>query len=134
MPSRREELEQILQQARTELTEILKAEESPIQQALLGRYFKYRNCYSCSQTDADSWWLYLKPLTILDGRLFGISFQQDTNGEISIQTAASLHYLVFRDGVPSSYIEIPTEEFWGAWAALQVQIQQAAERAGRPLG
>lgn len=31
---------------------------------------------------------------------------------------------------PSSerYLEITAEEFWGAWAALQVQIQQAVKR------
>lgn len=135
MPSRREALEQRLEETRRELLQYLAEEEGPILQAFLGRYFKCRKSPADAPRPEHSWWCYLTPTTLVNGNtLVGMSFQHDMRGEITCRLEDHLHFLVLNGQLSPGYLEITPEEFWGAWAALQVQIQQAAERAGRPLG
>jgi hypothetical protein len=53
---------------------------------LIGQFFRYRNCYSCPETDADYWWAYAVVTRLDDdGRPWSFQFERDKNGDVSIQ-------------------------------------------------
>ena len=91
--------------------------------ALVGRFFKYRNSYSCPSVPEDYWWLYLAVTEMNEhGTLHGWSFQTDKDGRMEIEPHARvLGQLV--SGLGSNYIEIERKEFYAAFDQLAQTIR-----------
>ena len=83
--------------------------------SLLGKHYKYRNCYSCPQTDADYWWLYVKVTGIRGTSAAAFSFQTDKDGKLEIETNEWF-------SGSSGYTEITAKEFNSAWRTVQKRI------------
>lgn len=79
-------LRQTISAARDNIHDYEAAEERKANAGLVGKHFRYRNCYSCPETDADYWWLYIK-VTHLDesGHPYGVSFQTDKCGKVEVE-------------------------------------------------
>lgn len=108
---------------RREIQRIEEAEAREKSRALVGKCFRYRNCYSMPQKPSDYWWLYLRVVsTTADGNCRAFSFQEDRDGQISIETRARAH-TVFLDGAPGSYRPISRRQFDTAWRRLQTRIR-----------
>lgn len=126
------ELEAKMREIRGELNELTDARDASAAAALVGRTFRYRNCYSCPEDDADYWWLYTRILSSDEhGSLSILNFQTDKNGraeiEITLGVACSFGY---RD-------EIGADEFNEALAAFNKLVsdrcqQHAAAPKDRP--
>lgn len=76
---------------------------------LIGRFFKYRNCYSCPQTEADRWWLYATVTGVSEeyGWAEGWQFQRTSQNEIKIELEQRMNTIP--DG---AWVEISADEFW----------------------
>lgn len=88
--------------------------------AVVGKHFKYRNCYSCPERPSDYWWLYLRVIEAKGGRLKCFAFEIDKYGKISVETKNSLYHV--RDG----YRPISAKEYRRAWDALMAKLKKAA--------
>lgn len=76
---------------------------------LIGRFFKYRNCYSCPDTEADYWWLYATVTGVTEfGSCNGWSFQHTATNEWNLQHDEHL------GTIPQGWQEITAVEFWHA--------------------
>jgi hypothetical protein len=77
----------------------------------IGRFFKYRNCFSCPEKESDYWWLYFK-VTANESRWSkGFDFQRDRDGRVSTDPVA-LRVLSNNDG----WVEITKGEWDAAWS------------------
>lgn len=75
---------------------------------LIGKCFKYRNCYSAG----DYWWLYIKVIGLDEsGNPQTFAFEKDTQGEWKISVVKA-HWGAFD---PPLYHPIPETEFGNAW-------------------
>lgn len=99
---------------RAELQRIEDAEAKAKSVALVGRCFKYRNCYSCPKPE-DYWWLYIKVVGMGEYWPVAFEFQTDKDGRINIKKEDCFSRL---DG----YTEISAKEFNAAWRAVQKRI------------
>lgn len=66
----RDRINEQLDEIRTKEYEALNAKD-------VGKYFRYRNCYSCPSKSEDYWWLYMKVLSVSGGCLEVFKFQKD---------------------------------------------------------
>ena len=83
----------------------------------VGRYFKYRNCYSCPEKPSDYWWLYIRVTGLdRDGSLQYTECQIDKYGEITIKAKKHMYWLT--DG----YIPISAAEFGRAWDRVAAKL------------
>jgi len=91
--------------------------------ALVGRFFRYRNCYSCPEKESDYWWLYVA-VTAMDehGSLRVLKFQTDKEGKVSIEPRTFAMGELFTDG---KYIEITEADFIAARRELLQHIESA---------
>lgn len=113
--------------------EQLEAELRPIQQALgrlrdqearkestslIGRCFKYKNCYSCPDKPSDYWWMYIKVVGASHWpKTF--EFQTDKYGHLTVKT--DKHAIgVGHEG--NGYVPITVKEFDAAWRKVQKRI------------
>jgi hypothetical protein len=67
--------------------EIHKREELKKEKALkefVGKCYKYKNCYSCPDSEEDYWWLFIYVKDVKDGCLVCQTFQKDKYGKIMI--------------------------------------------------
>jgi len=56
-----------------------------------GKYFKYKNCYSCPKDETERWWMYVKVEKVTALRwMQGFSFQTDMYGKVAIKQEKSL--------------------------------------------
>jgi hypothetical protein len=99
--------------------EIQQAEDEKKSAQFVGRYFRYRNCYSCPEKASDYWWLYFKVTGYEGRRLTGYSFQRDKYGKSEFDpNAGAYHFL-------EGYEEIDAAQFVRArakfLAALNVE-------------
>lgn len=84
--SRRDDIIAQIAPLRAELDEIDRKKRISQSASEVGRCYRYRNCYSCPQTEADYWWLYIKVTEMSeDGRLTGLGFQTDKDGKIEFE-------------------------------------------------
>jgi len=113
---RKEELQEIIINARDELNDITDKEDDIENAKFIGRFFKARNNYSCPEKPSDYWWLYIKVETDNEG-LHGVEFQTDKDGKIEVDF--SRYYL--RHSL-EGYIEITEEEYAEAWESLKKKI------------
>ena len=114
--TRKEELGKILDKTRKELDEILDKEEYEKNIGLVGKYYKYRNSYSCPKEESDYWYIYRK-ITGIDekNRLKVSSFSMDKDGKIEINNNDAFF--------SSGWIEISKFEFDLAWDAILLRIK-----------
>ncbi len=57
----------------------------------VGKYFKYRNNYSCPQTEKDYWWLYSQVIGVIGkDQCIVNSFEFDSEGQIRINTQKNI--------------------------------------------
>ena len=98
--------------------------EYPKMMELVATYWKYRNSYSGSQEESDSWWLYryVKEVTP-DGFYVTMEFQIDMYGEIKLNANRKLLWETSRHlGTPSS-----AQEWDQAVAKVQDAVFTLAE-------
>lgn len=94
-------------------------EEDRIQNAALhGQCFKVMDCYSCPETDADYWWLYIK-VTNTDDGLKCLKFSVDCNGCVMVDPDA-----YFGRGTLDRYTSITGMELSEAWDSMLKQISK----------
>lgn len=91
--------------------------------AVVGKCFKYRNCYSCPKDDSERWWLYQRVTSVTKhGRLNVFSFQVDKDGQFSCEeTTRSVGIL----GEP-----ITLKQFQHAWRITARMLNDRARKAG----
>lgn len=99
----KEEIEKLSERVimlRNELREIEGIEKLPnLSKKYLGKYFKYRNSYSCPENENDYWFVYSHIVGISnDCDLIVNSFQTDKYGKITIQ---------IKKEIPESVIGVP---------------------------
>jgi len=119
MVSRKRELEKQVKALREELDEIETREQIKETKKLVGKCFKYRNCYSCPESEGDYWWLYSKVLDQnKEGDLHTLSFEKDKYNKVNIEWGRHTNPY---EG--DSYIPIKEEEFAEAWTKLLQEIE-----------
>jgi hypothetical protein len=112
--SRKTQLEETIRTARAELDAIRFAERRTAAAALVGKCFAYRNSYSCPQSEADYWTLYLRVTGVTgEGEAETVTFQMDKDGRVSIELSA-----LPAEMFPGRYREIPYAELERAWLDL----------------
>jgi hypothetical protein len=85
--------------------------------ALVGKFFRYRNNFSCPEKPSDYWWLYVHVLRMeKGGHLIAHQFQTDSHGSITIV------FKNYYSGISSGYNEIEQRVFVLAWKKLQARI------------
>jgi hypothetical protein len=120
MSEKLELLKQLKAIEEKEFNEIIEA-NYPEFKKLEGKYFKYKNCYSCPQKKSDYWWLYSKVVTVEKENLYKSGenvlatctcwgFQTDKNGMININP-------IYETYTHSLGVEISKSEFEKAWKA-----------------
>lgn len=72
----------------------------------IGKCFKYRNSYSCPQSEEDYWFVYHQIVDVKNGRYNAIMFQTTSDGTCSI-SQEELFYRKFS----SCFTEITEKEF-----------------------
>ncbi len=86
MSETRDELQTQARKIRDRIIAIEQREKAERAKALVGKCFRYRNCYSCPQKPSDYWWLYVRVDGVTRyGEVRMTSFQQDTHGDIVIK-------------------------------------------------
>ena len=79
------ELQATIDEARERLNAIKRAKAEAANRALVGRTFRYRNCYSCPEKPSDYWWVW-RVVEGTDG--FGLrvrDFAVDKYGEFTMR-------------------------------------------------
>ena len=100
---------------RAELQRIEDAEAKAKSVAILGKCFKYRNCYSCPKGPEDYWWLYVKVTGMGDYWPVAFEFQTDKDGKLTVKTEECFSRF-------EGYDEISVKEFNAAWRKVQQNI------------
>jgi hypothetical protein len=114
--TRKHGLTLIIEDAKTELHEI-EMEERTIECAkLFGRCYKYRNSYSCPQTEADYFHLYMLVTGNEDGGIRQFTFQTDCQGKVEIRDNE------WHTGLLGGYVEIPRREFDREWKKVLTRL------------
>jgi hypothetical protein len=111
----KEQLEAELAPIRAELNKLRDAEILAKSKALVGKCFKYRNCYSCPKGPSDYWWLYVKVIGVGDYWPIALEFQTDKDGrsEVKRNECFSCH---------EGHREISAKEFNAAWRKFKNEI------------
>lgn len=109
---RKKELEQVIFIAKNELWKIEKEERKEDNQKYIGKYFKYRNSYSCP-TPEEHWWFYMAITGVgKDGDIISWSFQKDIYEHIEIEINNT------STGFLNDCTEISKTEFWIAFSSI----------------
>jgi len=112
--NRKDELKSVIEKARSELREIEEAESAKVNQALVGKFFKFRNSYSCPKPN-EYRWLYMAVTGLSDeGNLLTWNFSKDIYGKIEVDQLSP--------SVSSGYIEIKAKEFYKAYEILMAEL------------
>jgi hypothetical protein len=115
---RKAELEKQISVLRGELNRIKEAEADKAYSALVGKFFKAKNHYSCPEKPSDYWWIYVKVLGVSGGGLSCTSFQTDKNGEVNVRPDA-----FYMSVSLESYIEIPEKEYERAFCKMLSRLE-----------
>jgi hypothetical protein len=92
-------------------------------QRLIGKCFKYRNCYSCPEKESDYWWLYVRVLSVdTDGYASGVSFQHDSRGHLEIKPEVSAW--IDKNG---GYVPITFLEWHAALSDFMARVEAMSE-------
>lgn len=114
--NRKDELKSAIEKARAELREIEETENMKASKALVGKFFKYRNSYSCPKPD-EYWWLYTAVIGVTDeGNPRAWNFQKDIYGKVEVEED------MFRPSLSAGYTEITEQEFWKAYDGIMFEL------------
>jgi len=115
--NRKQELQNIISQARQELGKIEDQERYDRDIQYVGKYYKIRNNFSCPKEEKDYWWFYMNIYCMGENdELLSFNFEKTSENKINIDTR---EYASLYDG----WIEITKEEFWEAWEKLMSDLQ-----------
>ena len=118
MTSELKELERQRNEIAGRISEIEFARDEERSAEFVGRYFKYRNSYSCPEKPSDYWYLYFKVTGYEGRRLRGFSFERDKYGKFFFDpNAETFHHL-------SGYQEIEAAEFVRARAKFLTDLNK----------
>lgn len=85
----------------------------------LGKFFKYRNCYSCPKKPSDYWPIYAKVTAVdKDGHITALQFETDKYGSVSVKIKEHAYHMGNGDG----WTEITASEYRRALKALKSKI------------
>lgn len=87
-----------------------------------GKYFKYKNCYSCPEKESDYWYMYIKITEVKQTYwMSGYTFQTDKDGKVLIEVERAL---------TESRCEIPImkREFDSAYRKMLKKIDSIYKR------
>lgn len=128
--SRKTELADQIGRLRAELQAITDAEEEVRQRQLVGRAFRYRNCYSLPESESDYWWSYRLVLST-DAVL---AFDVDCHGKISVErdtrVATLLMLMAPMPGLGEGWQEISRADLDRAWTSLMERLRALAPVVG----
>lgn len=114
-----EELTKIAHDAQEKLRRIEFADRAKRNGPLVGKTFKYRNCYSCPEKPSDYWWMYAKVTRMGDdGLLYLTTFQTDKYGNMEVRFEHLGYHM-------QGYHPVPASEFNRAWKTFQKRIASA---------
>ena len=113
----RKQLLDSLRSARDELDDLDRKETAKTYVALVGRCYKFRNCFSCPKDDGDYWYIYKQCLRIEDEKPIFLCFENDKNGKISI-------YFDSRHAEYSGWAEVDLKDFWAEWLKMKANISK----------
>lgn len=96
---------------RKKICQLEEMELAPKRKALLGKCFKYRNCYSLPEKPSDYWFLYLRVMAISGSTAICQKFQIDKDGKLELDLRHRKFHPegLITDG--SNYIPISEAEF-----------------------
>ena len=95
----------------------------PVLDNLVGTYWKYRNSYSCPQSDKDYWWMFAKVIRIIDsGSICLLKAQIDSEDRMSVKEE-TWPYSTNPEKPLSGWIEIDESEFMDAWDAIEQRLE-----------
>lgn len=121
-------LEELQAQARIiqgKMDDIRAAEAYEQAKKLVGKCFKYRNCYSCPDSDADYWWLYRRVVSASkDGYVKMFTFQTDKYGQTTIKVEDRFGEF------SGNCTQITHKQFQHAWRVAARRINQLARENG----
>ena len=82
----------------------------------IGRCFKFKNSYSCPETEVDYWWVYKRVLGHHEhaNAFISFSFETDIQGNHTTNNQAW--------DMLSGWIECPEEEYLEAWRDFVINI------------
>ena len=109
-------LERGIATARAELRDIEEAEDARELAGMAGKCFKYRNCYSCPQSEADKWWAYQIVRTVTGGTAKSMYFEIDKDGKVSVEAE--------RYFSRSGWVPISRTELNRAWKAVERKLRE----------
>jgi len=117
--SREEELRKEINERSSELQRLEIEKRIEKNQAIIGKYFKFRNCFSCPEPD-EYWMEYYYVFGIGEerGELLAFNFSKDKDGEIKILSDAHFSDYIFSSGA----IEIERSEFMEEWNGIIIEI------------
>lgn len=116
-------LKQTIETTRSQLLEIENADRDERNKKFVGRYFRYRNCYSCPEKSSDYWWMYFRVIGVREGYLLVQKFQNDNRGRITIETDDM--FSVMLDGTQ----EIKKQQYEKAFAKTMEAASAVADVA-----
>ncbi len=100
-----EQAQQALTDARTKLRALEDRQFAdiiePKMRANIGNCYKYHNCYSCPQSEADYWWMYVKVVGVRDGSYRVLTFAIDSYHKMQIAEATQTSLEGIRGGCRS---------------------------------
>lgn len=68
-----------------------------------GSYWKFRNSYSCPQSNADYWWMHRRITNVTpDGCMDVLDFQIDKDGRLDVRDAKRMPWEMMSGWVPST--------------------------------
>lgn len=89
----------------------------PYKKKFEGKYFKYRNCYSCPKDESEKWWMYVKVEKVTQlHQMQGFTFQTDMYGKVSVEQEKSL-------SESSCQVAITKKEFDAAYKRMLKRIE-----------
>ena len=124
--NRKKQLQNIINEARNELSEIEDAEKTQEHEKYVGRFFKYKNSYSCPETEKDYWWIYATILKTEDCGVRMFSFEIDSYGTFEIKPNewhVSFPYV--------EWIEIDKAEYMKAWNSFYAKISKMNKKEAK---
>lgn len=114
----KEQIEKEMAKLRNKLWAIEKKEADEENKKLVGKYFKYRNCYSCPEKPSDYWYLYKRVIGLGKTGLITEEFQIDKDGKCSACfNKGSYSYM-------TGYTEISRSEYLKALSKFKKRIAQ----------
>lgn len=126
--NRKDELKSAIEKARSELREIEETENMKASKALVGKFFKYRNSYSCPKPN-EYWWLYTTVTGVTEeGNPLAWNFQKDIYGKVEVESD------MFRPSLSSGYTEISAQEFWKAYDSIMFELNARRPTKRAPDG